>query len=75
MGKWASERAEAVTQTAKEQYHAETANIRRQIKELETKLLEHHRKFHEGGEVHYGYVGDLTKISNELGDIVEGFRP
>jgi hypothetical protein len=53
-------------------YQALQEDINQKIKELQEKLINHHKSFNEHQT--WGHIGDLEHIKNELIEMVDNFN-
>lgn len=59
--------------TASEKYTQEHIILMNMLKDLKKELKIHKSNFKKYGSTNYGYVGDLQKYQNEIGDILADF--
>lgn len=65
----AKKRNIASRENSLQKYEEKQAAIKKLLKQIDTSLIVHDRMASGAGGHHWGHVGDLTKIENELQDI------
>ncbi|MBI1933618.1 MAG: hypothetical protein HYS24_13895 [Ignavibacteriales bacterium] len=56
--------------TASEKYTKDHNQLKKMLKEFEKQLELHSKKFKQTGSTDWGFVGDLDRYQNQIGDVL-----